>query len=684
MPIFNQIKARRPGEPWRATDTALTLSFATWAGTAALITWPLSKWKPFDLPIWQHFTAPVFQTQAWINSLDFPALAWYSSILIPSAVLAGFVFVHQNRERISVKHIRGRRFFDGNEAIKIAKKAVKKMIEDDNGEKGLEIAPGIFISRAKEVQSVMVVGAQGGGKTVFISWLLLKILARGDRCLIFDPVKGDYSRWVPGALIVSNTDSRSIHWWLGFDLRNISDAQAFSAGVIPESDDPLWSNAARGVLVAVIIKLIHEKGQNWSWPELNELAFLPIDELSEIAETYYPPASASVADAKSKTSQSIQINLHVWLAPIFNLALAFGKIDKKRFSFKKWMDGGYPNRQRLIVQMNQSDSETGGAMARAIVSLLTTYIASLEFEEDLTKKRRIWWFLDEIPQFGRLECISKINAVGRSKGVASVFGFQDISQIRQIYPQHEDMKWMALFGTRVFPQVVGADSQEWVCRQIGDREVSYLDRSVSGAVNSRVSISDRWSSPTREPVLLPSDLESFGKQKNGIKAVFLGLGKDVLALNIPFSHTPQIRKPHVPWADGVGVPPGKANETSNDSAEQAYMNSNKIHHDELAQPRESHEPQEVEVMGEPNSSDWKFSVAEEALEGSIAEEETKAVVDQELQLLEAATGLHEMGEVFELVDSLPTTPNETHHAQPSQPKKRLRRSRYQVAEAEHE
>ena len=436
-----------------------------------------------------------------LNNYKFKSFIFYiipTFAMIASALLAWAYF---GRERDAFTLLRGRRLLRGREAVKATKISFQKAVEGD--EKGLALLPDIHITRSQEVKSILVCGAQGGGKTVFINQLLTTILERGDRCIIFDPTKGDFSTWIPNSLLISSTDSRSSHWWLGYDIQNLSDAQAFAQGLIEESSEPLWSNAARGILVACILKLQNELGQHWSWKELADLVFLPISELKEIAEKNYPPAVV-LLEEDSKTSQSMVMNMVAYMVPVYVLGETFSKIQGKKLSLVSWLNSN-KKQKNLVVQMNQRDAATGAALSRAIVELLTSRIASLEFLN--SKSRRICFSLDEIPQFGRLDNISRLMEVGRSKGVYCIFGFQDISQINQLYKPHEAQKWAALFGVKVFPQVVGRDSQDWVTGQIGEQEVQYLQKSVSGVGDGKQNVSMSYSQPTTRQVLLSSELD---------------------------------------------------------------------------------------------------------------------------------------------------------------------------------
>lgn len=542
----------RTTEKYRDVDGALVMCAISGAAAAFVAAKVIDLTGIFPQAFFTHVTGLVTNPTDYLNfaaNHKVKILALYALPIISTtaAVIGAWAFF--GRLIDPVLHLRGRKLLRGKEALKSARRAQKIAIENGAG-KGLKIVDDIYLSKDNEVRSILVVGNQGGGKTVFINSTLQECFRLGYKCMIFDPVKSDFSGWVPmpgGVLmLISTTDSRSCHWFLGMDIITISDAEAFSEGLIEGGgDNPMWSNSARMVLTSILIKLQKDLGENWSWQELAELAYLPLTELKEIAENYYPPALAAVADAESKTSQSVMINLHAYLSPIFRLAQTWGRIKGKRLSLTKWLNNDHTKHRNIIIQMDQRDKGLGAAVGRMIVNLMTSRIASLEFTA--SKTRRVLFSLDEIPQFNRLEGIDKLMSIGRSKGIFTIFGFQSIDQIRQIYPQHEDQKWMALFGLRVFPQVMGSDSQSWVCSEIGDREVQFRSSNSSSAGDGNANVSQGWSAPTTIPVMLPSELELLGKRKDGIETLFLGLGANALILKIPFPNCPDIRTPFVPW-----------------------------------------------------------------------------------------------------------------------------------------
>ena len=508
----------------------------------------VDKLPLFPQSFFYHAKTAIFEPHYYAQ---FALKNWYSAIpffALPLASMIGSAYgtwLFFGKLIDPIVHLRGRQLWRGKEAVERAITASKKAISQ--GGKGIEIFPSIFLSRDQEGKSLLVCGAQGGGKTVFYNATLTKVFRRGDKCLIFDPTKGDYSSWVPmtaGLRLLSTTDSRSMIWWLGFDIRDEADAFALWSGYI-KVDGEIWGEGSMLVGVGLTMHLISTYGEEWSWEHLSEVLNLSIAEKHALLLQSYPSA-ATLMSEDSKTSQSLEINLKVYAASITRLAAHFSRIDpKKRFSFREWLNDDNTKHRNILIQMNQRDAKLGASMSRSLVGYCINHMASLEFPESNTRK--ICYSFDELPEFHGLE-VSRIMSVLRSKGGYCLLGFQDISMINQIYPEHESQKWAALLGTRIFPQVVGSDSQKWVCDQIGEREVQYRLKNVSGQGTGQLNVSSSYSQPTMTPVLLPSELELFGKRPDGIEMLVLGLGKDALALTMPFPHIKKLRPAHVPWS----------------------------------------------------------------------------------------------------------------------------------------
>lgn len=446
-------------------------------------------------------------------------------------------------------HARGRLLHRGKAAEKAA--AMMSTEKAKISGKELVIHDSLSLARHQVMQSIMVMGAQGGGKTQIL-WRIVNDLQRlGYKRVIFDLTKGDYTISTPGVdRIFALGDARSSVWAIWRDVRSLPDAESFARGLIPEGGaDPMWANAARMVLVAILMKLINEYGDQWRWKELGETVWLPLSELKNIAQQHYPPALAAVADAESKTTQSILINLHAFMSPIYRFYLAWSdgggpdfktaKGTKSRaFSWIDWLNDDHHPERTIILQSNAKDKAAAIGLIRAMMEVQVNHMSSLEFAEK--RPGNISYILDEMPQLGRLECLITILEILRSKNVMCVTAFQDIAQLRQIYPNGEDDKWLALLGTRFFAQVKGGASQDFVLKQIGKKEVHVPSTTVTQSA-SGTSTSTTYQRVESE-VLAPHELELLGPQPDGIKAIALGHGVDVLELTWPY-FTPQALRP---------------------------------------------------------------------------------------------------------------------------------------------
>ena len=181
---------------------------------------------------------------------------------------------------------------------------MKELLEATKNEirmsrKGIRWFGDFHLSRLREVNHVLVFGAIGGGKTQTIMPLLRNVMARGDKCVIFD-FKGDYTSMAysrpPGTkdtrspTILAPHDARSVIWDIARDLLVEEDAIEVANRIIPESRDRFFSDSARTVLALCIIYLMKTKPGRWTWWELMEATQLPLETLQKYAQTYHRDA----------------------------------------------------------------------------------------------------------------------------------------------------------------------------------------------------------------------------------------------------------------------------------------------------------------------------------------------------------------------------------------------------------
>ncbi len=384
-------------------------------------------------------------------------------------------------------------------------------------------------------RSILILGSIGGGKTQII-WNLVRNLRKvGFKLLIVDGPKGDYSRTLDRALIVAPWHAGPA-WDIAHDCRTRNHARELAKFLIPVSDkDPLWGNAAGMVFVAILCKLQVENGDNWGWREINAHISLPVDQLKNIAATYYPPAVQAVADAESKTTQSIVINLTAFMSDVYEMALAWENAAEK-FSFCEWWRSEKGPRTVILQGSGEFQSLAGGYIS-AIVSTLANLTASPSFSESETRKNVV--VIDEMAQLPKLPGVQKFVEIGRSKGCSAILATQSPAQLVEIYSQNTYQAWASMIGTKAIVRINGADDAQVVLREIGEREVYVPANTVTTTAGGQ-TVSQGWQKEKTETVRA-DDLRELGPEPRGILAIWLGFGRDPVQVTTGYLDTPQRR-----------------------------------------------------------------------------------------------------------------------------------------------
>lgn len=436
-------------------------------------------------------------------------------------------------------HVSGRRLL--NDAAAVSGLAMQAKFECKTHGRGIKLHPTLpfWLSLDRESRHFFILGSIGGGKTQVILPLMLAAQERGDRMIVHDN-KGDYTSKLPGdPIIIAPWDKRSVAWDVAADCTTKQDARELAARLVPESKDPMWSFAARQVLVGFLISLQQQRGTDWGWIDLAALVPLPQPDLLLLMSRYNPEGVRAVEDA-SKTTQSILITLSSYMSVVFDLADAWGdKPRSQRISFIDWLsDEDHPQRT-LILQNSGRFAGLSHAYIGGIIAMLSSRINSPDFSD--SKTRRIWFFLDEFPQLGKLENFAPLLEVGRSKGVRVVIGAQDLAQIRELYGRDAAQSWASMVGTQIFARINPGETADWISKLVGQRIVERPNLSVSGTPGGAGQSVTRSYSRESIPVLLPSQLsDELGSSRAGVKCLLLGY-RNANILLWPYTTLPMLR-----------------------------------------------------------------------------------------------------------------------------------------------
>lgn len=378
---------------------------------------------------------------------------------------------------------------------------------------GLELAPGMRLSEREETEHFLIPGGSGGGKTTVIMPLARGAAARGDKLLIFDFKRDFTQRFETDAAILGSWDARSWRWMAGEDIATIPAARQFAAAMIPESKDPLWAKAGRAILSGLIFALQADRKLSWSLGDLcATFADAAADQPKiEALLTRFSPETLALLNSEPATRAGFYVNVAAFIAILSDIAVGEMAIPRDRaWSVRRWLADKAP--RIAILAWYPPSREMASAFVLPLIEAATVAILSLD--EARPERRRIWFFLDEIPQAGRVPSLVQALETGRSKGLRVLIGPQSFAQLDREYGRDGATIIEAQTATKVIVRQRGADDAERAARLGGARRVARYVRGPGGEATWQTS---------HEPVLEPADLAGLGLGLRGEEEVVWGL-----------------------------------------------------------------------------------------------------------------------------------------------------------------
>lgn len=499
-------------------------------------------------------TYRLYDWEALIPWMAANEITWRLNTIMYSTLLAGigggaWVGSIVGKGRQATRHMSGLRLFKG------PYEAYQSMLKDIRiSGPGIRIHPDVQISRDRETRVFLVTGSIGAGKTVTLWYLIQEIVKRmiqtpHDRIVLYDN-KADFTAKVPvpddQIALFAPWDARTYAWDVGKDVLNEVDGNELCQRLIPDSDDPFWSNAARQVLLSAIIKLQKTQGTSWSWKDLNREIGGP-EKIADNVLQYNPVLASLYEDPSNKTAQSVNTTLATFAATIRLLTQAWdnedpytGKVYEEgrtipRLSLREWALSATTDKRVLIFQGNKRYEQLEKGYVQGMLSALRGIVASPEMTD--SKTRRVWIILDEFPQLGKLTGFSTFLEVGRSKGLCIVLGLQDMAQLREVYGRETAAVWESIAGTYIIGRALGTETIDWVKKLVGERVVRRQMPSNGGKgapkyneQESRVPVIDNEQIVNLGPIDAPP-----GGMSPGVMNLFYpGKGKGIHLLTWPY------------------------------------------------------------------------------------------------------------------------------------------------------
>ena len=423
---------------------------------------------------------------------------------------------------------------------------------------GIRIHPKIQTTEALEASHLLIVGGAGAGKTTILWPVINQIIERGDKAIIFS-FKGDFEQKIGTGerigkqfALLAPWDNRSALWTLGRDIRTRLDAEAFANTLIPDpekSDNPMWINGSRSLLVGIISEVQRERGEAWGFAELAKKcaeALADFKVLKEIIIRENPVAAALISGgADSKTTTSFLANISAYLTHVVNLGVAADDLKErarqKQWSVNKWIAGKVP--PITILGFRPSAKLISEAWCASLIEQIVLKLEDLP-DIDTPDERRIWLILDEVPRMGKIPSITEALEVLRSKGVRICLGCQGINQIEEKYSKTTARSWAMQTATKILGRIAEPEDQKWAASLIGERDLERFTSQYNVSGGSQGGSSQGGSyQRVKEHTVLPSQFGQIVKvTKRGPRAIMTVAGSEHIGLlDWPFQPNPNQR-----------------------------------------------------------------------------------------------------------------------------------------------
>lgn len=365
----------------------------------------------------------------------------------------------------------------------------------------------IPIPKNAEYQHMMVTGTTGAGKSNMIHQLLEQIRKNGDQAIILDTTGGIFSRFYDEDtdILLNPLDQRSQNWNMWGDVTDNYHIYEMAEAIIPESKslDSFWVQGARQLFIECITYL--KKTKCSSYKTLMHMA-IKMD-LRVLHEKLKDTRASSLLDPSiDKTALSIRASLANTL-DIFECL----NDDNDGLSLLPFLQKNTKDWLFLSCQTNQR------AFLKSIFSVWLSLIIKGIMNRSENNDSRTWIIIDELASLNKLPSLITGLSEIRKYGGCFVLGFQDLSQIEEVYGFSQAKTLSNLTGTKVLFRAVDTDVASRVARYMGEQEKEELSTSISyGAHQMRDGVSLNQQRHVKSVVrasdiMLLQDLEAYIK-----------------------------------------------------------------------------------------------------------------------------------------------------------------------------
>ena len=305
-----------------------------------------------------------------------------------------------------------------------------------------------------------------------------QVREKGGKIVCYDADTGWVSKlYRPDKdIILCPTDARMPLWNIWQECVTSSDFESIAESLIPMrsgNTDPFWVLSARTILSVAAFAM--KSKQPTTRKLLGALLTESLDNIKEIVKD--TAAETLVSEKIEKTALSIKSTLSNDTKSLLYLPDDSIAKPDEFFSIRKWLQDDSIQDSTLFIV---NDIEASSAIKPLISCWIdVAFRALLGLSEDDDLSRRVWFFIDELPDLHKLPTLPKLLFQGRKRGAAAVVGIQDMHQLKDEYGENGTYSMLQLLNTIVCLRTPCHKSAEWAEKTFGSQEVVEIREGVS-------------------------------------------------------------------------------------------------------------------------------------------------------------------------------------------------------------
>lgn len=281
-------------------------------------------------------------------------------------------------------------------------------------------------------------------------------------------------------IIANPFDARCGAWDIARDINDPAVADDVAALMIPIRDtsggNDFFPKAARRLLEAAMTVFIKRAPGRWRLRDLvavaqrAELLEAVLDSLPETAHltTYF---------YKQKSFGDVVQTLQADVLSFSTIAAAWERAGYR------WSIGDFLRSEQILVLGNSTRKKE--PIMRVNQLIFDELVKVLLDEPGEHNAGQNWFFLDELPELGRMMTLSDLMSRGRSKGAAVVLGLTDIGKLDAVYGREQSHSIVGSCNNVCFGHIhdTEVETQRWASGVVGDKQHKQIIANTSGGTS---------------------------------------------------------------------------------------------------------------------------------------------------------------------------------------------------------